>query len=286
VKVHLAIALYLGGLTERYCDMDVAGARTRSEAFKRIRKMVLAPQIVLVEIGVVALFGVLVVGTPLLFRHFGFSSVPRLVDFIWGFEIAFFLFALVGIAIVFTGSGQYLVGYSAERWTGKVLNELGPRWRLFHGVPFSSGFYRGAYVVDVDHIAVGPYGVLVVETKYSSALLDLSALRLDKRVQDAISQVGDNAARVRALLNQELPGISLRPVVIYWGRWVTGPKHCVRLVDGKAENVRLVHGGEASTWMPLLNVKDGSGLTDAAIEMAAAKIEKYQLSQRIDHSES
>jgi hypothetical protein len=196
-----------------------------------------------------------------------------------GFELALFLSAMVGISLIFTGGGYYLAGYAAERWTGKVLRDLGPRWRVFHGVPFSSGFSRGAYVIDVDHIAVGPYGVLVIETKYSSALLDLNSKRLDSRVQDAIGQVEGNAARVRGLLSQELPGVPIRPVLIYWGRWVTSPTNAVRLVDGRVEDVRIVCGSEGSTWRALLQVNDGFGLSDEAINVAADKIEKYQRTQ-------
>jgi hypothetical protein len=266
--------------------MSAPGLRTRKEAFGRIRKTLLAPQILLVEGAVLVASGLLIFGTQRLLHHYGLGATPGAVDFIMGFELALFFSAMLGISLIFTGGGHYFVGYAAERWTGKVLSDLGPKWRVFHGVPFSSGFARGAYVIDVDHIAVGPYGILVVETKYSSALLDLNSKRLDRRVQNSISQVEGNAARVRALLAQELPGVPIRPVVIYWGRGVISPANSVRIVDGRIENVRVVCGSEATSWTLLLRVSDGFGLSEDAINTAAAKIEKYQLNQSKKHVES
>ena len=64
-------------------------------------------------------------------------------------------------------------------------------------VPFSVGFGDKAYEIDVDHIVIGPYGVLVLETKFSSSPVDLGSSQIEKRVSEAMVQVEDNAGRWR-----------------------------------------------------------------------------------------
>jgi hypothetical protein len=103
--------------------------------------------------------------------------------------------------------------------------------------------------VDIDHVAVGPSGVLVVETKYSTDPIDLDAERLAFRVGNAGEQAYRNAGRVRTLLvdMQEPPPVI--PVVIFWGFRVTTPKTPIRLLG---RNTHVVMGADASRWLPAL----------------------------------
>jgi hypothetical protein len=241
--------------------------------------MLFAPQILVATFAVVVaeVFFFLVV--PALLRAIGVRTYQGVTDFLFGFLLASFLGALIFIASVFTGGGQYFSGSMAERWTGKELAGLDSSWRIFHNVPFSVGFGPNSFTIDVDHIAVGPYGVLVAETKYSSSLLDLDAVYLGERIRDAVSQVEDNAGRVRALLSRDSPGIPIRPVVVFWGRLVTPPRAAVRKVEGRFENVRVVHGAEAQEWRPLLDVKEGYGVPPEMVELVSTKIKSYVLDQ-------
>jgi hypothetical protein len=48
----------------------------------------------------------------------------------------------------------------------------------------------------------------------------------------------------------------------------------VRRVNGRVEDVRIMHGGDAKRWRPKLIEK--IVITDEAVRIISAKIEKYQ----------
>ena len=206
-------------------------------------------------------------------KAIGVSGNGDALSFTVGFLLAAFLAVVIYFSIIFTGASTYLTGAHAENWTRKEFSLLGPQWRLFPNVPFSVGWGEESWTVDVDLIAVGPYGVLVVETKYSSSPIDLNARDLESRVRDAKVQVEDNSGRVHALIYQVAPAIPIRPVIVFWGRLVKAPAATVRRVDGKSEKVRIVHGGEAKKWRPRL--KERALLSEEDVELISAKIDKY-----------
>jgi hypothetical protein len=237
--------------------------------------MLFAPQVLLAAFVIICSLTLFFIVVPVILDAFGIRTYAELSGFLFGFILAAFLAALVFLAATFTGAGQYLSGGMAERWTGRELQKLGPAWQIFHGVPFDYGFGPKSPEIDVDHVAVGPYGVLVIETKYLSRILDLNDSWFPTRIRDAISQVEHNAGHVRALLARDAPGIPVRPVVVIWGRLITVPKNAVRSVDCRPQNIRIVHGADSENWLPLLRVRDGDGIPRETIEVAAAKIESY-----------
>lgn len=67
--------------------------------------------------------------------------------------------------------GQNLrIGAAAERFTAEELRKLGPGWQVVDAVEFD-GF-------DVDHVAIGPGGVLAVESKWTASPWDVDGDRL------------------------------------------------------------------------------------------------------------
>ena len=60
------------------------------------------------------------------------------------------------IAAVVSGGANALMGGSAEKWTAREFQTVGPDWEVVHGVTFDVGHRRA--VVDVDHVASGPGG--------------------------------------------------------------------------------------------------------------------------------
>src|SRR5579862_2371398 len=93
----------------------------------------------------------------------GIRSATTVLAFLLGFFVAGFLGAIWYVVATFTGASSWMVGALAERWTAKELLALGPRWKLFNNIPFiEQGFDGNTWEIDVDHVAVGPYGVLVV----------------------------------------------------------------------------------------------------------------------------
>jgi hypothetical protein len=204
----------------------------------------------------------------------GVHTNGELMGFLLGFLIAGFLGTITYFAVTLSGGADWITGAMAERWTAKELSALGPEWHHYSNVPFvDGGFGEASWEVDVDHLVVGGYGVLVVESKYCSSQIDLGSTRLDRRVGQAVRQVSDNAGRVHALLQRDAPGVPIRPVVVFWGRMVKPPTDAVR----KVGDVRIVHGGDAKTWLTLLTTV--SLLSPQQVEVIAEKITDYQSRQ-------
>jgi hypothetical protein len=245
------------------------------EALRRMRGMLLAPEIILMVVGVVLAYSLIFMGELAVIRAFGIRTNGSVLAFIMGFLIATFLCVVLYISIVFTGAANYLTGALAERWTGQEFAALGPAWHIFSNVPFSVGYANMSYEIDVDHVVVGPYGVLVIETKYSSSPLNLGAVQLERRVSEAMNQVEDNAGRIRALLNQAAPNVPIRPIVIFWGRLVKSSETAIRRVEGRNEDVRIVHGGDSKKWRPRLTEKEV--VSPATVEFVSEKIGSYVL---------
>ncbi|HET7488094.1 MAG TPA: nuclease-related domain-containing protein [Acidimicrobiales bacterium] len=169
---------------------------------------------------------------------------PMLTGFSLGAALTCVAWGAWSLAISVDGSASWRIGADAEQWTASELHALGRLWVVEHDVPFP----EDGYFVDVDHVAVGPFGVLVVETKWTSDVIDLGARRLAKRVEDAVQRAQDNAGRVRGLLRR-VADVEVIPLVVFWGRDVKGPEDVVRRVG----EVRVVAGGQGDRWRQRLS---------------------------------
>ncbi|MEZ5138604.1 MAG: nuclease-related domain-containing protein [Acidimicrobiales bacterium] len=151
-----------------------------------------------------------------------------------------------GVALVllrYDGGQSWRRGAQGEERTAELLDRLGPEWRTVHNVPFA--FEHGSGEVDVDHIAIGPYGVLVVESKVCTESVDLAARHQKGRVVHAIRQAEGNAGRVRALVGSKIDPSLVIPLVVFWGRNVeNGGDPVVRI-----GSVRVVRGRDADAWL-------------------------------------
>ena len=143
------------------------------------------------------------------------------------------------------GSATWRIGAQAEQWTADELAALGPAWRVEHDVPFPDR----TYIVDVDHVAIGPHGVLAVETRWTSHELDLGARCLAPELANAIGRAQASAGRVSGLIRRVNVWVDVIPVVGYCGPHVIPPTEPVRVVDG----VRVVAGKQGDDWRPRLS---------------------------------
>lgn len=176
---------------------------------------------------------------------------------------------LVWIAVTSAdGSATWRIGADAEAWTAEELRGLGSSWHIEHAVPFP----EHGHPVDIDHVAVGPHGVLAVETKWTSHAVDLTAKRLAPEVEKAVRQAGDNAGRVSGLLRRVDPTTKVIPVVVYWGPNVIPPTTPVR----REGDVRLVAGKQGAGWRPLLSL---DRLDPGAIDQLAARVRDWRVQQ-------
>lgn len=244
------------------------GSVPQAMAWRRILPFLFAPLTVLVAIAVVLIIVAVFLGMSLVDKSLGVRPDSSVTSFVLGFLIAGFLGAVWHTVTVYTGGASSFMGATAERWTAKELAALGPDWHLFHNVPFVVGFADHSWEADVDHLAVGPYGVLVVESKLSSSPVDLDASRLTSHLRDAVRQVTDNAARVRAMLLRDAPEVQVVPVVVFWGRSVKAPKKLV----GHVGTVRIVAGNDAGKWRPRLTAQQN--VAPDVVKMISTKVAK------------
>jgi len=102
---------------------------------------------------------------------------------VWLSPIAVFLAAPLSLLSIFLGNRlnqQSQLAYNARRgaqaeeYVGQALEENLPGWRIFHNLQFTG-------LGDADHIAVGPAGIMLVETKSQRGTLVVSRGRVGFR---------------------------------------------------------------------------------------------------------
>jgi len=220
------------------------------------------------------LFAIFALPTVVVGLSIGHSPIGVLWAFglLNGATVATFVAVAVYMSLIYSGANSYLVGGMAESWTTEVLHELGPDWRFFRNTTFDLP-YGSNRVADVDHIVVGPCGVVVLETKFSADRIDVTSDVLDERIEGAIQQVGRNAGRVRALLSRDAPYAFVFPALVYWGPHVTVPHSKFRISDG----VRILSGADSEDWRKMMTRT--ARLTREEMAQICEKIDSYRESR-------
>jgi hypothetical protein len=175
---------------------------------------------------------------------------------------------LWNVAVVMGGGASWRAGAEAEKWSGNELGLLGPRWRVEHGIPLSGKGSR-PWFADVDHVAIGPYGVLVAETKYTSSRIDLDASPPRTNLLDAIAQVQRNAMSIERILGADLVA-PLIPVIIWWG---PGIGKCASVIRREGET-RIVRGADGSQWRQRI-AEGGDRISDEVVNELVARLREH-----------
>jgi hypothetical protein len=180
--------------------------------------------------------------------------------FAGGASVASVIALLAFWVVQATGTAATMMGDDAERWTASELRKLRRRgWRLINHVMWESH--------DVDHVLVGPGGVYVVETKWSSRAWDLTGG--DDRLQDAVERARSNARRLQLWLRGD--GVeAVHPVVMVWGSGTAElpAEQGVRPVA----DATVVVGPQAEQWRASLT----SGvLTESQVESVWNLLDRY-----------
>lgn len=157
--------------------------------------------------------------------------------------------ALAYFILALDGAEGARMGAEAERWSSSALRRLGrSRWRVVDSVPFEMG--------DVDHVAIGPDGVIAVETKYTSSPSEVRDPELRGPLGRPVDQAKLGARRIGLLLRSEGLDVRVAPALAVWG---PGSE---RLVTDSIDGVVLLVGREATTWHDQLP-GTGQRLTEA-----------------------
>jgi hypothetical protein len=133
------------------------------------------------------------------------------------------------------------MGHEAELWTAAALRRLWFRgWRFVHDVRFAE--------LNVDHVAVGPERILVIETKWLGPQRDLG-----RALVEAADQAQRCARKVRNLLRTPPPlERVVDPVVFVWGPGVRGVD-----LPPAVNGVRVVVGGRSRGWVRMQGLERG-----------------------------
>jgi len=134
--------------------------------------------------------------------------------------------------VMVTGTGPLMMGELAEQWTASELRKLRKDgWRLVNHFSLTEG--------DMDHVLVGPGGIVVLETKWSAHAWD-DSWHTD-RIAHAASSVSASAGRLRLWQPIKALGVpSPRSGVLLWG----GPADAMpNQPEGTA---LLLHGSHAA----------------------------------------
>jgi hypothetical protein len=160
----------------------------------------------------------------------------------------------LGLFVVVQGSGTgpAMMGASAEQWTAQELRRLrGRGWRVVSHVMPSYG--------DVDHIAVGPGGLIVAETKWMGD----PSKSVDECWRRAVSEgVRKNARQIRLALRTRLGDAPVRAVVVYWGPVAFGMSESAP-VD--VTGVTVLPGAALRGWLESTAGESGLWVTSADI---------------------
>ena len=143
------------------------------------------------------------------------SSRPGFQGFATGLTVGVGISILYHWLVVSSGAAASVMGQAVEEWTDSELQRLRRKgWRHVNHLMIKST--SG----DVDHVAVGPDGVLVIETKWRSAEVNVD--NLSHWTHDAVNQARQNRDDVRRFLGwRERDRRPVEALVVWWGPEVT-----------------------------------------------------------------
>lgn len=164
-----------------------------------------------------------------------------------------------------SGSASAYMGVSREETTALHLQDLRRRgWRIVNGLVIRER-------KDIDHVAIGPAGVLVIESKWSAGAwpigVDGQGYMRDA-LDGAVAQVRKNAKDVGNQFRKVLAGAPIRAVVVAW----SGSPMAEGAPDwAEQDGVVIVHGRRLAKW---LAAQDDEVLEREAIDRIWAAVAK------------
>jgi hypothetical protein len=199
-------------------------------------------------------------------------SVWPVADWWRGFGVGVFVMAMVCADLWYTvaesqGAFWRLQGADAEASTAAIFTSHRRKragWEIRHGLLVNDH--------EIDHVAVGPGGLLAIETKWIGAITTCE-LGPDGLVghqgRDPISQARTSADKVRSLMRGATGGpsiaIDVNAVLVLWGPGAPS-------LDEPAirREVTILRGNQRAHWRTLL---DQTMLNPQTLSLVAAKID-------------
>jgi hypothetical protein len=172
--------------------------------------------------------------------------------------------------LVWTGAGTKFMGANGEAWTAEVLRKLErDGWRLINGLRLNPS-------VDIDHVAIGPGGVLVVESKWSAYPWPLNGYGpkfMEGQLKNAAQRAQESAKALREWLREPIP---VKSLAVFWSGAESRGSGWDIWRDG---HTVLVHGPDLYRWLQ----DETSGLRE--VEKDVIDRLWLQLTRRMDEQD-
>jgi hypothetical protein len=144
---------------------------------------------------------------------------------------------IVFTVVLATGTAPRMMGDQGEKFTASELRRLRRRgWRVINRVALKRGW-------DIDHVAIGRGGVLVIETKWSADPWTLDA-DADDRVRRAVERTASHARNIHRMVPNHVASVAIVPVVVLWGG-NNSDDLPLRVIDG----VTVLRGTDLRLWL-------------------------------------
>ena len=190
--------------------------------------------------------------------------------FLLGVIVTAMVAAVYSAADIASGQHHNKFGTFGEVSTSDTFRSLSFRhkgWKIIDAVVFDRG--------DVDHVAVGPRGVLAIETKWTNVRWDVTDGRLSPH-NDAIGQALRGARKIRLLLRSQHIEVDVLPVLMVWGPGAFIPSFEPKVIQG----VLVVRGANRSALAKWIGEFQDSSLSPAAVHDITHALREY--TQRFD----
>jgi hypothetical protein len=232
----LSVMDLLATARRRHRQRDLASDR-RAGAWARAKARTTQLRFVRVNVWPLTVVVGAIVGSSVAVMPFLPSSFGR------GFFLGAGVAGSAGLIAVWTlqttGTAATMMGDLAEQWTAGELRRLRRRgWRLVNHFSLRPW--------DIDHVLIGPGGVLAVETKWTTQPWILSPP--EDRIRRAAAQAARNADDLRAWTALSAAGATeIKAAVVLWGADTHGvsPVLAVQRVDG----VDVIVGPALHAWL-------------------------------------
>lgn len=178
----------------------------------------------------------------------------------------------VVMTILWSGVADTLMGLDAETSTSNIFKTLRRQgWVVANGLMTEKNG-------DIDHVVVGPAGILIVESKWSQHRWPMNGYynkRVSRTLEEAVTQVLRNRADFELQFAKVLGDVVIQPVCVLWSS-EDSSKDAESLQWG---DVSLVRGPALESWLKELSeVK----LTQHEIDRLIREIEAHSNQRHLE----
>ena len=236
------------------------GRYSRKKFWETLREASTRYWVVLVILGL----GPIVCASGIITVHHGFAR-----GVLVGIASVSGPFMCIIFLLLFSGASSSYLGNFGEVSTAEVLWKFEKSgWFLVNGLLLNPKW-------DIDHVLVGPAGVILIETKWSADSWPIAVpgkTFMKKRIDDAVKQARSNKYDLLKEFNSILFHVDVLPICVLWS--LKNPSNLSWTQQGE---VTVIPGHKLEAWFKeQTNVK----LTSEKVKQIWSALEAKVISQR------